>query len=505
MVEDYPEAQEFHENTKHSYISVRTSTYTLDWSNKPHPFKEYLDVEYMRLPRDIPKPEEDSLKCVFNIGRVGESRVDLRSLASILYFTGGITRVVRYFGETFYFRAAPATGALYPIELYVLAGDVDGLDPGLYHFNPLMFSLAVLRKGDFRGFLSKYSDEGITGSQACIIFTSIGWRNAWKYRERSYRHWFWDSGVMVANLLATCSAFGVGVNVVTFFVDEMVNRLVDVDGVGEASIILAPIGRSDVRPPEIADVQRIGLRVRPLSRREIRFEMVEKMHRASAISSTEELSFWRGRAVKHSEEDSEKVGGLMLEPIENGPPLWEVVLRRGSTRRFSRKPITFQQFSTIVKAASTRFPADFIQSSKLYLICNAVEGLDSGAYVLEDSGLRLLKAGEFRKVSGYLTLEQRLGADAAAVLFFMAPMEGLLKRLGNRGYRVMQLEGGVRAGFSYLAAYSVGIGATGLTFYDDDVKTFFSPHAADKENVIVVAVGHPSYKAKPGKIFLGLD
>jgi ABC-type uncharacterized transport system YnjBCD ATPase subunit len=65
-----------------------------------------------------------------------------------------------------------------------------------------------------------------------------------------------------------------------------------------------------------------------------------------------------------------------------------------------------------------------------------------------------------------------------------------LNRLGNRGYRAVQLEAGITGGKLYLAAYAQRLGATGLTFYDDDVTSFFSPHGAGKSAIFLVAVGH---------------
>jgi len=77
---------------------------------------------------------------------------------------------------------------------------------------------------------------------------------------------------------------------------------------------------------------------------------------------------------------------------------------------------------------------------------------------------------------------------------FLADLERLLGRLGNRGYRAAQLEAGVLGGKMYLAAYALRIGATGLTFYDDEVVRFFSPHAAGKSAIFLTALGRP---AKP--------
>ena len=68
----------------------------------------------------------------------------------------------------------------------------------------------------------------------------------------------------------------------------------------------------------------------------------------------------------------------------------------------------------------------------------------------------------------------------------------MLAHFGNRGYRAAQLEAAIEGGKAYLAAYALGIGATGLTFFDDDVTRFFSPHAAAKSVMFLVACGLPA-------------
>jgi SagB-type dehydrogenase family enzyme len=129
----------------------------------------------------------------------------------------------------------------------------------------------------------------------------------------------------------------------------------------------------------------------------------------------------------------------------------------------------------------------------VYIVASRVDGLDSGAYYhrREEQSLELLKHGDFSDDAAYLTLEQDLGGDSSATLFFMADLDHVLSRLGNRGYRSAQIEAGVMLGKAYIAAYSLGRGATGLTFYDDDVTEFFSPHAAGKSCTVVVAIGVP--------------
>jgi SagB-type dehydrogenase family enzyme len=185
-------------------------------------------------------------------------------------------------------------------------------------------------------------------------------------------------------------------------------------------------------------------------------------------------------------------------------PIEQVIQRRGSTRKFARSPITLAQLSTMLDRATRGVPADFLDPrgaplNDLYLIVHAVEGLSPGAYAFHRGRgvLECLKQGNFRADAGYLGLGQDLSADAAVDIFFLADLRPILQRFGNRGYRSVQLEAGILGGKLYLAAYAQRLGATGLTFFDDDVTRFFSPHAEGKSAIFLVALGH-SAKHKPG-------
>jgi nitroreductase len=106
----------------------------------------------------------------------------------------------------------------------------------------------------------------------------------------------------------------------------------------------------------------------------------------------------------------------------------------------------------------------------------------------------LLKRGDFRDKAGYLGLEQQIPADAAVDVFFLADLKKILERYGNRGYRAVQLEAGILGGKLYLAAYAQKLGCSGLTFYDDDVVGFFSPHARGKSAIFLVALGRSAIR-----------
>src|SRR5450759_4258043 len=145
MIRKSDQALDYHEATKHSELITRESGHLLDWGNRPSPFKVYKNLKAVLLPRDFFLPSEASLKAISGIHPNTEGSVDVHTLAQLLFFSAGLTRVVKFNSGPYYMRAASATGALYPIELYVVCGDISGLKAGVFHFNPLDFSLVQLR------------------------------------------------------------------------------------------------------------------------------------------------------------------------------------------------------------------------------------------------------------------------------------------------------------------------------------------------------------------------
>jgi nitroreductase len=124
------------------------------------------------------------------------------------------------------------------------------------------------------------------------------------------------------------------------------------------------------------------------------------------------------------------------------------------------------------------------------LIANRVEGVPSGSYAVDvDCGLSLLRSSDFAVEAGHLALDQQTAADAAINLYFVASQADVSAAMGERGYRAVQLEAGVRTGQAYLAATALGLKATGLTFYDDEVASFFGLDPAETLVLMLVAFG----------------
>jgi SagB-type dehydrogenase family enzyme len=496
-------AWSYHNGTKHSYASVRSNPRFLDWDNQPSPFKIYPSLEPAPLPREVRQTGIAGLSAISESILPGtNSAPDLEALAQLLYLSAGITRHRKYPGGETYFRAAACTGALYEVELYIVCGDLAGLEAGVYHFAPADFALRKLRAGDYRGILDGSSgrEAAVLHAPVTIVCTCTYWRNAWKYQARTYRHFGWDNGTLLGNLLAVATALGMPAKVICGFVDAQVNRLLDVDSEREVAFSMVALGHTpEAAPQSTSKLSPLQLETVPVSVNEIDYPAMREIHAASSLHSAEEVAMWRGSAPL-TKLPPPTGPAVPLHPLSDAEmprdPVEQVILRRGSARRFAQLPIGLAQLSTVLYRATRGVPADFLnpqgaQLNDLYLVANAVEGLPPGAYVFhrEQGALECLKEGNFRTQAGYLGLEQQLPADAAVDIFFLADLQPILQRFGNRGYRAAQLEAGILSGKLYLAAYAQHLSATGLTFYDDDVIQFFSPHAQGKSVMMLVAIG----------------
>ena len=496
-------AWKYHNTSKHSYPSVHNNPHFLDWANQPLPFKAYTTLEPLPLPREVRQTGVAALSAIAESIHL-EAKVvpDLEALAQLLYLTAGITRHRKHPGGDIYFRAAACTGALYEVEVYVVCGNLIDLEAGVYHFAPAEFALRRLREGDYRSVLSETTGRETTIIHAplTILCTCTYWRNAWKYQARTYRHFGWDNGTLLANLLAVATALGMPAKLICGFLDADVNRLLDVDPEREVAFSLVALGHVAAlaqQPP--SKLSALHLETVPLSRNETLYLAMHEIHTASSLNSPEEVEIWRGKAPL-ANLPSPTGPVIQLHPYADTEmprdPLEQVILRRGSARKFAQVPIKQRQLSTLLDRATRGIPADFLdpqgtQLNEVYLIVNAVEGLEPGAYVYDRDRhvLECLKAGNFRAQAGHLGLDQQLPVEAAADIFFLADLQIILGRFGNRGYRAVQLEAGILSGKLYLAAYAQHLSATGLTFYDDEVIQFFSPHAQDKSVIMLVAVG----------------
>jgi SagB-type dehydrogenase family enzyme len=438
-------AWNYHNAPKHSYASVHNNLHFLDWHNQPLPFKAYTTLDPLPLLREVRQTGVAALSAIAESIRPDRSATpDLEALAQLLYLSAGITRHRKHPGGDIYLRAAACTGALYEVELYVVCGNLVDLEAGVYHFSPAEFALRRLRVGDYRSVLSEATGGESTTVNAplTIICTCTYWRNAWRYQARTYRHFGWDNGTLLANLLAVATALGMPAKVICGFVDAEVNRLLDVDPEREIAFSLVALGHVAALPEHLpSNLSALHLETVPLSRNETVYPAMHEIHTASSLNSAEEVATWRGNAPR-IELPAPTGPVIQLHPYSDTEmprdPIERVILRRGSARKFGQVPIDLPQFSTMLDRATRGVPADFLdpqgsQLNQLYLIVHAGEGLDPGADVFrphrhelerlkqETSALRLV-------IWGWNSSCQ---PKPPRTCFFLADLQIILQRFGK--------------------------------------------------------------------------
>ena len=491
----------YHNGTKHPNGMLLNRFHMYHPSHRPTPYKIYKNTPQVNLPIEKNSIGISALDAISTAIDIKDMVVpDLNALSRVLYFSAGITKKIKFSGlGEMDFRAASCTGALYHIEIYVVCSDIPGLEAGVYHFDPKDMKLNTIRLGDFRKIIldSSANDPSVRDAPVMLVFTDVFARNSIKYQSREYRHAFWDCGTILANTLAITTAHKIPSKIITGFVDSMPSQLLGMDMTKEAPIVIVPlwITKQEITPclslPEV-NLDAIS------SDYEIDYPEITSMHDSSCLLNEVEVSSWKNQITREYQSHTELI--QLEKNIKNTEPLEQVIIKRGSTRKFSLEPITFGQLSTILNSATFGINADYINQetllSDLYIVVNAVEGLEPGSYyyVREKNSLELLRKGNFRHVSGNLGLNQDLPYDASVTIFFMVDLGKILEKFGNRGYRVAQLDSAIIGGRMYLASYALGLGATGLTFHDDAVTDFFSPHAANKEAMFLIAIGK---KEKP--------
>lgn len=143
-------------------------------------------------------------------------------------------------------RAVPSGGALYPLELYVCALRVEGLESGLYHFDPLRPGLEVIRTGLEPGEVAALSTypEIVSGCGVVVLVAAIFGRTRFKYGLRGYRFALLEAGHVGQNLVLAATALGLGAVPLGGFYDRPTDEFLGLDGVNESTLYTIAIGRT---------------------------------------------------------------------------------------------------------------------------------------------------------------------------------------------------------------------------------------------------------------------
>jgi SagB-type dehydrogenase family enzyme len=214
-----------------------------DWSRRPEPYKTFADAERIVLPNPRGYPGlslEEAIESRRSVRSYSSASLSPEGLSRLLHAAQGVT------GQQRGFRAAPSAGALYPFELYAVAHNVTGLEPGIYHYAVREYELELLRQEDLRAAVMRAGlrQDFLGQANVCFVLSAIFQRTRWKYRERTYRYVLLEAGHIGQNLYLAATAMGLGACAVGAFDDDEFNDLLGLDGKEEAVLYVISVGKT---------------------------------------------------------------------------------------------------------------------------------------------------------------------------------------------------------------------------------------------------------------------
>ncbi|UCH58069.1 MAG: SagB/ThcOx family dehydrogenase [Candidatus Bathyarchaeota archaeon] len=238
--------REFMEKTQYKYLEESDQN-----KGFPQPPLELRAEEGQRI-IPLPDPRELSLRGVDlrevierrrSVRVYSEQPFSLEELSWLLWACQGVKEVV---GRPVTLRTVPSAGARHPFETYLLVNRVEGLEPGLYRFLAIDHKLAVV---NLKGGIGDRIVEVCLGQrfvETCavtFIFAAVTYRTYWRYGERGYRYMHLDAGHACQNLYLAAEAIGGGACAIGAFVDEELNKVLDLDGVEQFAIYITTTGK----------------------------------------------------------------------------------------------------------------------------------------------------------------------------------------------------------------------------------------------------------------------
>lgn len=165
-----------------------------------------------------------------------DAPLSVAEVGQLLWAAQGITKAPR--------RAAPSAGATYPLETYLVAGAVEGLEPGVYRYDPKAHALAPVLRGDLRRPLSAAAvgQDWVRDGAAAFVLCAVYRRTAKRYGRRAERYVHMEAGAAAENVYLQAEALGIATVLVGAFRDDRVREVIDAPA-NQAPLAIMPLGR----------------------------------------------------------------------------------------------------------------------------------------------------------------------------------------------------------------------------------------------------------------------
>lgn len=442
----------------------------LDWAHQPDTFKKYpVDTNIALGNPGFANTDHILSLSKKKYGNSSSKKISLDDLSSLLLLGFNITAVTRFQEKNFYYRCMPSAGALYPNEIYIAVYDVQGIEPGVYHYMIKEKVLVPIREGSCQSNLASFvpllSEKKISAS---LIISGIFFRTTWKYRKRGYRYVLNDAGHLVENIYLSGLFSGFDSFVSYDFNDDRLNEFMGFDSRKEVSLAIMHFPGEN----ESVDLSGPSTQIERLSEEMISASKVSK----GEIDYRDILSIHsKGNVIYDNADVIERVDwveGIDIPDIDARPDMLgypETILKRRSKRNFITEQIPAGDFSLMLHLLCDCFDSEaggnmHGSMPSVGFLANNIEGYENGYYLIDPIKRRtkLMDGGSFSSLSSAICLNQQWLENAAVHFLFMADLAETDRLFGARGYRYLMMNAGRLGHRVYLGATSLGLGSCGI-------------------------------------------
>ncbi|MBU3013696.1 SagB/ThcOx family dehydrogenase [Poseidonibacter lekithochrous] len=479
----------YHNETKHSQQRYARSLGYMDWATQPDPYRTYSSTK-TTLPLSFDNNTLEYSQIFTQANDEKENKLSaplcLESISQFFQFSLGLAAIKEYGEQSWALRCNASSGNLQPSEAYILANEIQGIKDGLHHYSPKEHELELLS--------SSKENLNLPKNSFLVCLSSIVWREAWKYGERSWRYTQLDCGHALKALEISALILGWKIEVLNTK-DSQLESLI---GFNQSS-------RYVPEERELADMlilvskdTNVALTSQDIDISLLRKKLQEKYEgKANQLSQN-----WHKWDILEKIEDATLSDELDIKKYVNDkyelnpyrePSLLakDIVLKRRSAQVMNKEDCTIskKEFETIL--GSVKCDTSTIN---LVLFVHSVEELESGLYILirnkehksklqtllkdeflwekvdtKAGELYKLQNGDFKFLAKAISCNQDIASDGAFTLGMLAEFTSQLEKYGSSKYKHLYWDCGAVGQQLYLEATSLNLSATGIGCFLDNI------------------------------------
>jgi SagB-type dehydrogenase family enzyme len=444
---------------------------------QPLPCKLYQNVDHYPL-QAVPPLTLGDARWSFHAFRQMKSdqsipnrdSLDEESLSTLIYYTYGFSRHDEGPGVAWPFhRFVPSARCLFPAELYLWLPQVGQIPSGLYAYDAHHHRLALLRPGDACVFIGQALDASLDHCLGILLISALFWKTAFKYLNFAYRLCTQEVGLVAGNALLVAGTLGMQSHIHYQFLDQVLNRLLGFDAEEESLMAVLPLYPAENAHQQV--IQRTYLNttsqvlsdvIAPIDLQYLKRSVLDRERCASLITmnqhslletTTEIVSVPYIQSIICNISDK-RISPCepLVKPIDLAQALY---IRNSGDVHFTPRRVMLPHhvFWEIVRYSLSPYVSDTRQmysapQLSLYIVINAVEGMDQGIYRFcsHCNMLHVIAHCDIALTFQAIQTQDNITCTSANMLCYIVGEYSATSNIfGNRAYRLLHMETGIIA------------------------------------------------------------